>query len=463
MSFSTRNKMQVQNSNQAPSYYSSKSPINPDPNPRTVDEAPRFTYGMMTDAMRLEKSAKINNYMNEMNIINEIFTKSSTPYTDPAGNRIINATEQNIWFRNNVAFIFSIGSIFSESDQNKLSEILQLFQQTDETGKMMNARTDNDSFLLNAYKVLNYRDDFVKSLEQRMEIGNGNYHICLIPIVTTEDKEQLSIAPEECYRFNGPVDKYCEWHAVFDYMSCVVAKYGLLTDFVVMNADATGTFQIPTSDNIVRTQTIDSQYHANYRPDNDPNVLETRLLNKGVRYDELKVLNDNGWNLEQNFHQLVHDQVGGRRGGSMNVHINRDGSAVEMNHIRNNAAATGGKLSLQSRLHKENEKNRKELFEKVNQVDKKLGVETRFNLNNNAIVGAEQYKEYQIYAQNDTYDANTGRNVMFNLDTESKQTVPTIRVKRSVKRRKVNTNIPRQNHIKAPASNIFTGAVVYNK
>jgi hypothetical protein len=422
-----------------------------------------FTYGLGTSNPNPDKQQRIQQDMIEMNIINDLFDKASTPYTDPAGNRIINATTKNIWFRNNVAIIMSIGSIFSEADQNRLSEILKIFQQTDETGKIMNARTDNDSFLLNAHRVLTFRDDFIKSLEQRLEIANGNYHICLIPIVTTTDPNQLSLAPEECYKYSGPVDKYCEWDAIFNYISCVVAKYGLLTDFVVMNGDATGTFQIPTYDNTVHTRDIDSKYHANYRPDNDPDVLDTRLLNKGVKYDELIVLDDRDWNLERSFHNMVHDNIGARRGSTMNVHINRDGTAVESAFKQDNARTTSSKMSLQSRLHKDNRKQVNELREKYNASDRKLGVETRYNLNNNTYAGAEQYIEYQIYNQPDTYDKTTGRNLLFNVDTETKQSVPAIRTERMVKHREVKVNIPRQTHFKAPSSDTYTGRVSYNK
>ena len=184
-------------------------------NAAEVKDPTTFTYGLTSAYVKQQQQERINKHLTQLKVFNEIVTKTETPFTDPAGNRITNATTENLWFRNNVAMIFSMGAIFSEADQHKLSEILQMFQQTDETGKIASARTDNAAFLLNAYKVSNYHDPFIKALEQRLEIGNGNYHICVIPIVTTEDVNILKHAPEECYKYAGPVDKYCEWDAVF--------------------------------------------------------------------------------------------------------------------------------------------------------------------------------------------------------------------------------------------------------
>jgi hypothetical protein len=230
-----------------------------------------------------------------------------------------------------------------------------------------------------------------------------------------------------------------------------------------MNADATGTFQIPVSDNVVRTQDINAKYSPKYCPDNNPNVLDTRLLNKGVRYDELHVLDNRGWNLEQSFHRMVHDEVGTRRGGTMNVHINRDGVAIESAFKQDYAGKVGSKNSLQARLHRDNIKTRQEFIEEYNKSNRKLGIETHYNLNNNLHAGAEQYQEYQIYKQDSTYDKTTGRNVMFNMDAESKQYIPSITVPRGLKQREVRTNIPRQKHFKAPSTDTYTGAVSYVK
>jgi hypothetical protein len=396
----------------------------------TVKDPTTFTFGLVSEYTKRQQQEKINKQLLQMKIFNEIVSKAETPFTDPAGNRITNATTENLWFRSNVAFIFSIGSIFSEADQHKFSEILQIFQQTDETGKIASARTDNCSFLLNAYKVSNYIDPFIKTLEQRMEIGNGNYHICLIPIVTTEDVNVLKHAPEDCYRYAGPVEKYCDWDAVFRYMSITVAKYGLLTDFVVMNADATATFQTPLSANTVKTQDVDGN-DVRIRPDNNPNDISTRLLNPTVKFDELTVLDDEGLRLERDFRNTIHQKIGTRTGNVINGHMYRDGTSLGSKGV--------SKRSIQSRIHEDNQQKFREIQDKYGLLNdgRKLGIETRFNINTANDVGAPTYREFQLYDSEITYDKESGRNLLFNTSAEDRMNIKPINGERHVKKRKV--------------------------
>ena len=416
-----------------------------------------YAYGLVSEMNRLEKENTVQKYAREAEILNELIKKSTTPYTDPAGNRITNATRSNIWFSRNVAFIFSIGYIFSEIDRSKLNEILQIFQQTDETGKIASARTDNQSFLLNAFKVLNYNDDFIKSLEERMEIGNGNYHICLIPIVTAKDEKTLMIAPEECYKFSGPVDKYCEWDAIFRYMSAVVAKYGLLTDFVQVGTDIqTHMYQTPPSANIVITSDTVNGDTVHIHPENDPEYIGTRLQNPVIKFDECKVLNTTGMKLEESFKTVMHKTTGNRRGKNINVHINRDGTPIEKIDLIHNAHAVGGKNSLQARIYRDHQKA---IAEKRYQFENRLGIETRDNLNKNLAQGSPHYIEYKIYKDDSMYDEKTGRNKLYVMNEAARTVLPNMNVERSVKRRKVKLNLPKQKFAVEQTSS-FSGSVI---
>lgn len=416
-----------------------------------------YAHGLISEMNRLEKENTIQRYARESEILNELIKKSTTPYTDPAGNRITNATRSNIWFSRNVAFIFSIGFIFSEIDRAKLNEILQIFQQTDETGKIASARTDSQSFLLNAFKVLNYNDDFIKSLEERMEIGNGNYHICLIPIVTAKDEKVLALAPEECYKFAGPVDKYCEWDAVFKYISSVVAKYGLLTDFVQAEDNIqTHMYQTPPSANFVITSDTVNADTVHIHPENDPDYIGTRIQNPVIRFDECKVLNTTGMKLEESFRTVMHNTTGNRRGKSINVHINRDGTPIEKINLMQNPNAVGGKNSLQARIYRDHQKD---LAEKKYQFDTRLGIETRDNMNRNLAQGSPQYIEYKIYKDDSMYDEKTGRNKLYVMNESARTVLPNMNVERSVKRRKVKVNLPKQKFT-VEQTHSFSGSVV---
>ena len=107
-----------------------------------------------------------------MQVLDNTFNGRQRVFRDDIGRRIINITEDKLWFKDYVSLIFSIGCIFNENDREKLDTLLKVFENDGEVG-----------FLMNFKKVLSYNDKLIKVIENKL--GNGNYHLCLITIVTT--------------------------------------------------------------------------------------------------------------------------------------------------------------------------------------------------------------------------------------------------------------------------------------
>jgi len=122
------------------------------------------------------------------------------------------------WFKNNVAFIFSKGCIFNEDDIANMQDVLNVFID-DHNGTR---------FLDNIYKILDYENDMIKSIENQMAIGNGNYHILLVTLVLND--ADITKAPEIQYMKVGLIQKYMNWKQINDIVTESLAKYGVVSE-----------------------------------------------------------------------------------------------------------------------------------------------------------------------------------------------------------------------------------------
>lgn len=158
----------------------------------------------------------------ELEVINQKFNdnyQKSETLRDSNGQICINTTPENIWFAKNVAFIFAIGSIYDHEDDLIMNTILAYFNNNQE-----------NAFLLNHHVVENYQSSkLIQSIESKLKITNGNYHVFMVPIVYTADPKILNSAPEAQFMKTGIVNKFMKWPTITEYMREVIAKYGLIT------------------------------------------------------------------------------------------------------------------------------------------------------------------------------------------------------------------------------------------
>lgn len=205
----------------------------------------------------------------QLQVLSNTFEGRVNEMRDSTGKRIVNLTNEKIWFKDYVALIFSIGCIFNESDNIKLNEIMKCFNNDGETG-----------FLMNYKKVLNYDDRLIKAIEEKMEIGNGNYHVCLITIVTTNNKEILENSPERQYSISGVINKYCEWKDIFAYMNQIVARYGVITEQEIHHDERLSweMGQEGMATKTVRHSEVESNFDIDIDPEDESQIkLETEL------------------------------------------------------------------------------------------------------------------------------------------------------------------------------------------
>lgn len=304
---------------------------------------------------------------------------------DYDGKRIINNTADKQWFKEYVALVFSIGCIFNQNDQTKLNEILKVFENSGDYG-----------FLMNYHKVLTYEDPLIQAIEKKMEIGNGNYHLFLVPIVQTTDPEILAKAPEQKYSYSGTVDKYCEWNQIYTYMQTVVARYGLLTpikpvlqhkEFSDKQSWEIGMEGLPAK--TVRHNEVESKFDIDIDPDDENQIrLNTELE---FRHEQ-----------DEHFKPRVREVLRAR--------------ASENDNPTRKRYLTG--KSLYARIAESNES--------AIQHDSTVSAEKGVQLKMNESIRPPQKRqpEYQLYEDDSTYQ--DGINVMsFASDHSSRQYMPT--------------------------------------
>ena len=128
----------------------------------------------------------------------------------------LNENSSKLWFWKNVGLLFSTGVIFRNTDVVELNEYLSYFD------------SDQNTFLPIKYKITNYKDPEIQALEKMYNLGNGNYHILMIPFVYATDPIELEKAPESGYSKTGPVDTFLTQEEITNYMLEINYKYLLM-------------------------------------------------------------------------------------------------------------------------------------------------------------------------------------------------------------------------------------------
>ena len=100
---------------------------------------------------------------------------------DKNGNKIVNATQDNIDFSETIEFAFITGIIFPKSDQERLNKLLAVFQ-----------RVDDNSYLINQYRVYTYESEIARKIEEEFKIDHGNYRI-LLAVYNTKQQAFVSV------------------------------------------------------------------------------------------------------------------------------------------------------------------------------------------------------------------------------------------------------------------------------
>lgn len=152
---------------------------------------------------------------NQSQNLEQLFTEQPIARTTD-GEAIINADFDNVWYRDNVFILFMLGCIFDEEDEELLKAALDCFHNDSRTG-----------FLNNKVIIKNYTDPMVQQLEKMVALPNGNYHVCMLPIVYNDAK--IDDAPAGEYMKHGIVDKFVSWDDITKYLSETLSKYGLQT------------------------------------------------------------------------------------------------------------------------------------------------------------------------------------------------------------------------------------------
>ena len=302
------------------------------------------------------------------------------------GKRIINNSHDKQWFKDYVALVFSIGCIFNATDQLKLNEILKLFE-----------NSGNIGFLMNYHKVMNYEDELIKAIEQKMEIGNGNYHLCLITIVQTQDPKILEDAPEEKYKYSGTIEKFCEWKDIYSYMKEIVARYGLLTPMepvrIHKTASEKATWEIGNEGLATKTARH-TEVESNFDIDIDPDDENQIMLYKDLEFKHEQ---------DEHFKPRIREVLRAR--------ASENDNPQRMRNIYNK--------SLYTRIAESNDV----MIQHDSRTDEHKGVQLRMNESKQP--PAKRMPEYQLYEDDSTYQ--DGKNVMkYSSDQSSRQYIPTI-------------------------------------
>lgn len=331
----------------------------------------------------------------QLQVLDETFNGRIPTLTDPLGRRIVNVSEDRLWFKEYVALIFSVGCIFNEKDREKLNEIMKLFDNDEEVG-----------FLMNYKRVLNYDDRLIKAIEERMEIGNGNYHVCLITVVTTNDEKVLSKSPESQYSVGGVINKYCEWKEIYDYMESIMSKYGLVTEQQIRHDDKLSWeagyegLAVKT----VRHPEVESNFDIDIDPENENQIRLDREL-------EFMKEREERFNTRQR-----------------NTRMKREDKDGSYNSYRNRFTKNG---SLYTRINREDNCG----ITDDSLVDEHQGVQLR--MNESKMPPDKVRPEYQLFT--DPYSYRNGRNL---TDASRREQIPSFTQTniRGAKNRKVVMN-----------------------
>lgn len=177
------------------------------------------TFGWQSN-MQEDQMRKYQNVTDkQIGIVSQSLQSNIPEVRDPDGALILNASPENMWFSENVAFVFGIGCIYDEEDETLMNTILSCFNNSRDSG-----------FFMNHYRVESYDTSaLIQEIEKKLKITNGNYHVFMVPIVTA-DGEALKKAPEGQFSRKGIVNKFMKWQTITAYMQEMMAKYGLITE-----------------------------------------------------------------------------------------------------------------------------------------------------------------------------------------------------------------------------------------
>lgn len=190
------------------------------------------TFGWNSDMTNERVNVYQNHTAKQMDILHDMFSEqpeypNAIPCRSPNGQQITNMTDERMWFKDNVALVFLTGCIFTELDRTNMNIYLNMFNEM-----------SNVAYLLNYHPILAYTDELAQAIEEKMEIGNGNYHMCLVTIVLAKDQSVLNNAPEPQYTASGIIQKYTEWPSISKFMNEVMARYGLVNkEFSFVHGD----------------------------------------------------------------------------------------------------------------------------------------------------------------------------------------------------------------------------------
>lgn len=174
-----------------------------------------FTY--VSDLAKDQSTKALDNTQKQIAVVHNILNAGYDVYKNSKGAPIVNASRERIWFARSVAFVFALGRIYDDDDDAKMQAIMNYF----------NDEGDH-AYLENHYRVESYSTSpLVQEIEKRLRLGNGNYHVVMVPIVYAEDN-MLDQAPESQFKRKGILDKYTSWESITDYMKDMIVRYGLV-------------------------------------------------------------------------------------------------------------------------------------------------------------------------------------------------------------------------------------------
>lgn len=189
--------------------------IRPAETPTQPPAVGSFTYA--SEIARNQTNQAIDNTDRQIAVVHEILKAGSDYYKNSKGAQIVNASREKIWFARSVAFVFALGRIYDSDDDAKMQAIMNYF----------NDEGDH-AYLENHYRVESYQSSpLVQEIEKRLRLGNGNYHVVMVPIVYADDS-MLAEAPEPQFKRKGILDKYTSWEAITDYMKDMIVRYGFV-------------------------------------------------------------------------------------------------------------------------------------------------------------------------------------------------------------------------------------------
>lgn len=335
-----------------------------------------FTSQIHDDTMRQYQSEVDK----QINLVSKAFNSEIEEIRDPMGSLIINATSERMWFARNVAFIFGIGSIYDEEDEALMNITLSFFDNTRDC-----------AFFMNHYIIESFENSvLIKEIERKLKIGNGNYHVFMVPIVYA-NADELNDAPEGQFSKKGIVKKFMRWDTITDYMKELMARYGLITDLTRTHTPYS--WEIGQEGLSVKIDNR-NEVECSFDIDADPTGHAIEQIEAN-----LNAMND--------FHDNYNDRT---REGK----VSREG---EFN------------VKTQSRNHRKN--LYQQMYEQkqcgipVESIhDAHMGVNLKMNDRYMPQDNHNKQAEYQLYDDNESYNESTNRNQLTNDTYDTRGNIP---------------------------------------